>query len=82
MLKKDDVRLDAQRACGIVYGRGAGMSLLALFQLVLDEGIPSRAERERMLAEKLASGGDNTTLSSSPERSLDRLDAPDAPAAD
>lgn len=42
------------------------MSLLALFQLVLDEGIPSRAEREQMLAERLQDDSGDTTTSSSP----------------
>lgn len=60
-LTKDEIRQDAQRACAIAHGRGAGMALLALFQLVLDEGIPSRAERERILAERL-SEGDTTSL--------------------
>jgi hypothetical protein len=66
----------AQRACAIAHGRGAGMSLLALWELVLDEGLPSRAEREQMLEERLG----DTALSSSPEPLLDRRDAPDATA--
>lgn len=82
MTKKEALPL-VQRACGIAHERGAGMSLLALWELVLEEGLPSRVERERMLAEKLAeSGADggNTTTSSSPELLLEPGDAPDATA--
>lgn len=53
MTKKEILPL-AQRACAIVHGRGAGMSLLALWELVLEDGLPPRLERERMLAERLA----------------------------
>lgn len=62
LTKKEALPL-AQRACGIAHGRGAGMSLLELWELVLEEGLPSRMERERLLAEKL---GGNATTSSSP----------------
>ena len=43
---------EAQLACAIVYGKGALMSRDQLLRLILDEGLPSRAERERILAER------------------------------
>jgi hypothetical protein len=51
----------AQTACAIAHGKGAGMSLLALWELVLEDGLPSRAERERMLEERLKDDAGDTT---------------------
>lgn len=52
-MKKDDIRKEAQLAAAIVYGRGSGMSLLELMVLMLEEGLPSRVEREKIRAEHM-----------------------------
>ena len=44
-------------ACAITHGCGTGMSTAEMVELILEDGLPSREERERQLAEKLA--GDN-----------------------
>jgi hypothetical protein len=71
-LSKDTVRADMARACAIVHGRGAKLSLLELCVLVMKDGLLNEREREELLERKLADvEGDNTmgnTLSSSPER--------------
>lgn len=75
-LTKDEIRNGLRQACAIAHGRGTGMSLLELGALILERGLPTPEERERIRAEKLAAG-DNTTPSSSPEL-LNRRDTPDA----
>ena len=74
LTKKEALPL-VQRACAIAHGRGSGMSLLELWDVVLEEGLPPRVERERILAERLG----DTTSSSSPE-SLGGVDAPHTPS--
>lgn len=65
--KGREIRGAFQKACAIAHGRGAGLSANELMQLVYEEGLPSREERERILREKLADEqGDNTTTSSAP----------------
>lgn len=52
-----------REACAIVYGIGYGMSTTELADYVCEHGLPSRAEREAILAARLAEGdeqGDNT----------------------
>lgn len=80
-LTRDEIRDALRLACATVHGQGAGMSLLQLSSLILEHGLPPRAERERLLAAKLAEDpeADDTTAFSSPEL-LDRRDAPDATA--
>lgn len=56
-LNKDTVRADLQRACAIVHGRGAKLSLLELCVLVMKDGLLNEQEREQRLAQKLADGG-------------------------
>ncbi len=53
-LSKYEVRAALQRACAIAHGRGAHMPLLQLCVLVMRDGLPPEAEREKMLARKLA----------------------------
>lgn len=55
------IRADFQKACAIAHGRGSGMSANELMQLVYEEGLPSREERERLLAAKLAEGAESQT---------------------
>ena len=52
------------------------MSLLEMWELVLEEGLPARVERERLLAERLAEDDAGDTTGSS----FDGSDTPDAPA--
>ena len=52
---KTEARVELQKACAIAHDKGAGMSLLQLVTLILEDGLPSRSEREKILAAKLAS---------------------------
>jgi hypothetical protein len=54
-LSKDTVRADMARACAIVHGRGAKLSLLELCVLVMKDGLLNEKEREELLARKLQS---------------------------
>jgi hypothetical protein len=50
-----DVRGDARRALALVHGVSVPKTpTLGLLALILERGIPSAVERERVLAEKLA----------------------------
>jgi hypothetical protein len=60
--KRREIRTLFGKACAIVHGRGSGMSVNELMELVYEEGLPPRAEREQILEAKLA--GDNTTADS------------------
>jgi hypothetical protein len=53
-LSKDTVRADLARACAIVHGRGAKLSLLELCVLVMKDGLLNEEERAQLLAQKLA----------------------------
>lgn len=61
------IHRDLKVACAIVYGIGAGMSKLDLLERVLEDGLPSRAEREAVKAERMQEEtprperGDNAT---------------------
>jgi hypothetical protein len=50
-----EIRSQAQKACAIAHGRGAGLSSNELWLIVLKDGLPNEDERERILAEKLRS---------------------------
>jgi hypothetical protein len=56
-LSKDTVRTDLARACAIVHGRGAKLSLLELCVLVMRDGLLNEEERAQLLAQKLADDG-------------------------
>lgn len=58
-LTKKEIRVDMQQACAVIHPEKitANMPLLTLCEIVLDHGLPARAERERLLAERL---GDDT----------------------
>ena len=47
------VRKQLQIACATAHGVGAGMSANELTELVLERGLPSREEREKILQERL-----------------------------
>jgi hypothetical protein len=49
-----ELQRQLKQACAIAHGRGYGLSRNGLIELVLEDGLPSRAERERIRAEKLA----------------------------
>ena len=58
-------RKELVKACAIVHGVGAYMPLAQLVELILEDGLPPRQERDRMLAEALERAeidaeGDNT----------------------
>lgn len=60
-----EIRARFQKACAIAHGCGKGLSANALMELVLEQGLPPSAERERILREKFASD-EGTTLSPPP----------------
>jgi hypothetical protein len=59
-----ELHRELKLACAIAHGRGAKLSKLELIELVLEEGLPPRVERERIRDAKLADEG--TTPPSSP----------------
>jgi hypothetical protein len=59
-----ELQRQLKQACAIAHGRGYGLSKLDLIELVLEEGLPTRAERERMRREKLASDDETYRLHS------------------
>jgi hypothetical protein len=54
-----ELQRQLKQACAIAHGRGYGLSRNGLIELVLEDGLPSRAERERIRWEKLADAEDN-----------------------
>lgn len=57
-----EIRRRFQIACATAHGIGGGMSANELMAYVEEHGLPSRAERERIVAERMAEeDGDNTT---------------------
>lgn len=65
-LTKDGIRAELQLACAIVFNVGSGKSLLELCVLILEEGLPSRAERERIRDELASDEGTTPPLSPPP----------------
>ena len=58
---KRDRRHELVLACAIAHGFGEGWSVPHLVEVIIEDGLPSRAERERMRDEALAAeAGDNT----------------------
>lgn len=65
-LTRRDTRRAFARAVAIAHGVGVHLSVNQLIEHVLEHGLPPSAERERMLAEKLAEEEGGTTPPSSP----------------
>lgn len=56
-----EIRRRMQQACAIAHGVGYRMSGNQLLDYIYEHGLPSRVERERILAERLQNAeGDDT----------------------
>ena len=60
-LEGREIRRRFQIACATAHGVGGGMSANELMAYVDEHGLPSRAERERIAAERIAQEEAGTT---------------------